>query len=76
MTCPDCKSVVLFGEHYHRPGCEWGTEKTDASQPVTEAQFADHLHVYRQAQEISEEERANFDPWELADRERDESDGR
>lgn len=26
MNCPDCKSVVLFGEHYHRPGCNFGRE--------------------------------------------------
>ena len=57
---------------------EWPILEFDS---VIRARLADHLHVYRTAQaaltdEITEEERANFDPWELADQERDEPDGR
>jgi hypothetical protein len=65
MTCPDCKSVVLFGEHYHRPGCNFGQELQ-----ATEFDIGLRTRIAVE-DEISEEERANFDPWELADRERD-----
>ena len=48
-NCPDCKSVVLFGEHYHRPGCNFGRELR-ATEFEDKRRLADHLHVYKKAQ--------------------------